>query len=364
MGALHINGQKTTGLNINLADGVFIDTDNVIVPQTTYTESSSWSYTATEDCCVYIDLVNKNGYGIDLLVDGLKFGSVYDDSKSIKVGHSVLMKAGQVLSLSASQYPSGATTKYAVYGIQQGTIEGKLQPVIYSLEEREIGVWTDGKPLYEKTLIGQITAGGDTDVDLSSLNIDNFILVNASAERINTNAGSIIYSYAGIDTNVNPSSPNLLRFNFKFYKQSKILKVTSYTVSTAEENVGNYIAVIQYTKTTDQPGAGTWTPDGAYAHHYSTDEKVVGTWIDGSTIYEITTDMGTAGVSIPAGASKDSNIPIGNIDKIIYSQAISQSGKYFPVIGAELGGSYVQMINMGSSNRNVRWFTIQYTKSS
>lgn len=104
--------------------------------------------------------------------------------------------------------------------------------------------------------------------------------------------------------------------------------------------------------------------NGAYAHYYSTEEKVVGTWLDGSTIYEITTDMGTAGVSVGANASVDSNIPIGNIDKIVYSMAISQSGKYFPVIGAEQGTTYIKMLNMSGSNRNVRWFTIQYTKSS
>ena len=47
--------------------------------------------------------------------------------------------------------------------------EGKdgFQPVIYSTEEREIGVWTDGKPLYQKSFTGTWNIGSawvDTNV--------------------------------------------------------------------------------------------------------------------------------------------------------------------------------------------------------
>ncbi|MBP3718189.1 MAG: hypothetical protein J6I58_01570, partial [Eubacterium sp.] len=53
------------------------------------------------------------------------------------------------------------------------------------------------------------------------------------------------------------------------------------------------IVTFQYTKTTDQPGSGTWTPEGQLAHHYFTSEKIVGTWIDGSTtVYERTINGG------------------------------------------------------------------------
>ena len=48
-----------------------------------------------------------------------------------------------------------------------------------------------------------------------------------------------------------------------------------------------------YTKTTDTAGSGQWTPQGVPAHHYSEDEQVVGTWIDGSTVYEKVIDLGT-----------------------------------------------------------------------
>ena len=51
------------------------------------------------------------------------------------------------------------------------------------------------------------------------------------------------------------------------------------------------IVNIWYTKDSDTPGSGEWTPSGVPTHHYSTDEQVVGTWIDGSTVYEKTFDV-------------------------------------------------------------------------
>ena len=64
--------------------------------------------------------------------------------------------------------------------------------------------------------------------------------------------------------------------------------LTIFVGSGQDVKTGASHITIQYTKTTDQPGSGTWTPQGVPAVHYSTDEQVVGTWTDGSTIYEKT----------------------------------------------------------------------------
>ena len=53
--------------------------------------------------------------------------------------------------------------------------EDQFQPVIYSLEEREIGVWTDGKPLYQKTYIYTPSAP----LSVASLSIDKIIDMRA-----------------------------------------------------------------------------------------------------------------------------------------------------------------------------------------
>ena len=108
----------------------------------------------------------------------------------------------------------------------------------------------------------------------------------------------------------------------------------------------------------------TGTDDKFQPVIYSLEEREIGVWTDGKPLYEITADLGASGVQVNSGASVDSTIPISDKETFVYSYGISQTGKNFPVIGAEAGTNYVKMINMGSSNRNVRYFTIRYTKST
>lgn len=96
---------------------------------------------------------------------------------------------------------------------------------------------------------------------------------------------------------------------------------------------------------------------------YSTEEHIVGKWIDGSDIYEVTTDLGESGVSVGGGTSADSNIPIGTIDFCIDAEGITPTKKAVNM-GAELGTTYVKMSNPASVQRNIRWFTVRYTKTS
>ena len=68
-----------------------------------------------------------------------------------------LYGASGIRELTQAQYdalPASKLTDGILYCIKDtGIVEGdKYAPVIYSLEEREIGVWTDGKPLYQKTI--------------------------------------------------------------------------------------------------------------------------------------------------------------------------------------------------------------------
>ena len=62
--------------------------------------------------------------------------------------------------------------------------------------------------------------------------------------------------------------------------------------------------------------------DAAEAQNtYSTTERVVGKWIDGSTIYEKTVDLGT----LPNVAPKTVNHGITNLDKVISIIAVGNS---------------------------------------
>ena len=153
--------------------------------------------------------------------------------------------------------------------------ENEFQPIIYSEEEREIGVWVDGKPLYEKTLV---------------TNTPTAVSNNAWAVIPWENEPANIDKLVNVElTGVTPNVWYQVRFS---YENSHICCAAETSSNFPESSVDTYV-VARYTKTTDQAGSGTWTPQGLPAVHYSTDERVVGTWIDGSTLYEKTLEVNT-----------------------------------------------------------------------
>ena len=159
-------------------------------------------------------------------------------------------------------------------------------PIIYSEEEREIGVWTDGRPLYRRTISGTVTVTSTSRnwyviLSTSQLsNVENVVPVVGSY-IVNTSDGQVFPIPTNTGVNVGQSVSCI-------YNSTAGLRFCLDGIST-----GNlpYSITIQYTKTTDQPGSGTYTPSGEKAHHYSTNEHIVGTWIDGSTIYERTVEI-------------------------------------------------------------------------
>jgi hypothetical protein len=350
MGALHINGQKTTGVNITLSEGVFMDANNTIKALTEF--KSSMSYEATEDCFVMIYIVF--GSNSMIKIDNKPVAN-YDGNGDFGISNTFYVKAGQTISVSGAS--ASYNSYYIVYGIQQGTIEGKLQPVIYSTEEREVGVWTDGKPLYEKTIINDnptyiqqigvyevITSVDMSDMDMVFL--DNTIAHNQGGSRFinDTRTDLTAFGYVSIRKNNNDI---YLAINTNVYTE--------------------FYYIIRYTKTTDQAGAGTWTPDGAYAHHYSTDEKVVGTWVDGSTLYEKTYDLGQD-VTIKYNEWTEVNATKPNgISKYINIFGTQDDGTGVVLTGANPANATFSNVRLSTrrfQDESVRWFTIQYIKTT
>lgn len=163
-----------------------------------------------------------------------------------------------------------------------GNIAGaNVQPVIYSTEEREIGVWTDGKPLYQKTYFVNNPARAAT-LNISDLSADVCLVADG---YIKITSGAVLALNEDDRMWTHLTNNNLLEW--------AILN-SNYTGS-------ELCATLQYTKTTDTAGSGTWTPQGVPAVHYSTDEHVVGTWIDGSTLYEKTLVIPKSSISSGSG---------------------------------------------------------------
>lgn len=149
-------------------------------------------------------------------------------------------------------------------------------PLIYSDEEREIGVWRDGKPLYQKTVQGTLTVSG-TDFTFSH-GISNLDEVIAAYGIFHLTNGQYMVM------NIASDLPHW-GFGMNAFDASNIY---GYIGSDLASLVSKIVVNIQYTKTTDTAGSGIWTTQGGYAYHYSTTEHVIGTWIDGKPIYEKT----------------------------------------------------------------------------
>jgi hypothetical protein len=168
-----------------------------------------------------------------------------------------------------------------------GGNDDRFQPVIYSEEEREIGVWVDGKPLYEKTIINSnpsYTQVGsiyecNTSVDFSG--VDYFMIVNATALNANSTRP------------VNNTRTDITAMGYVSVGKSTNVIYTAFNTDVYTK----LVFTLRYTKTTDTAGSGQWTPQGVPAHHYSENEQVVGTWIDGSTIYEKTFDLSSVSLT-------------------------------------------------------------------
>lgn len=140
-------------------------------------------------------------------------------------------------------------------------------PTIYSTEEREVGVWTDGKPIYQKTITG--------------LSFNTVLDGWANSGASLSNVDKIIKCECGQNVS------SMIEICFAKVENSVLYIWTTNRV-TYEFNIIN----ILYTKSTDTPGSGTWTPSGEIAQHYSTNEQIIGTWIDGNTFYRKVIDCG------------------------------------------------------------------------
>lgn len=100
------------------------------------------------------------------------------------------------------------------------------------------------------------------------------------------------------------------------------------------------------------------------AYHYSTTERVIGTWIDGSLVYEKT----YTNLRIDYGTSdswKSTGIPITDENIFIEGVAVDETGQCFPCdIGTLSGGTLLAMaLARGISLRTIDILIVRYTKS-
>lgn len=231
-----------------------------------------------------------------------------------------------------------------------------IQPVIYSDTEREVGVWRDGKPLYQRTIYYAGGSYGNVSFNHGIADIDMPVKIEGvAADNEMANTYQLI-----------PRSDNAN--NIIMATQVSRTQIT-YAVSQAfSSRVVNIYFTVWYTKTTDTPGSGTWTPSGVPAVHYSEDEQVVGTWIDGSTIYEKTWIFNSS-VTCASNSWSDTPISASGIASIIDGKVydVSNGGNLIALwgnVGISCDGTYIQILNTRNIAIGVKCMTLQYLKSS
>ena len=191
--------------------------------------------------------------------------------------------------MSLSQYEQLPDTKnsdnivralWDVESLGEMALVNIFTPSIYSTTERKIGVWTDNKPLYQK-----VVAIPNTSVINNSFtfahgiaNIDTPMIVFAFMHLPTTH-----YSFQiPVISNANEGISMRIDNQYIYF---------SGTNSFSANVDRTMYVIVQYTKTTDVAGSGSYTTEGVPTQHYSNNETVVGTWTNGKPLYERTIEF-------------------------------------------------------------------------
>ena len=143
----------------------------------------------------------------------------------------------------------------------------------YSTEEKEIGCWLDGKPLYKRTVVFNNPASDRVDhLSHGITNIDTIVRYEWAAYD---SVGTVISGFEGTASNWWSSMFNISKNDISY-------RIGSSWIMT------KLIVTLCYTKTTDIAGSGRFVPSGDKAQHYSFEEQVIGTWVNNKPLYQKT----------------------------------------------------------------------------
>ena len=350
MGQFILNGRNYSG--VTYANGCFIDTNNVIKAETSYT--GSFTYTASQDCYVLVGIASINSGVGTIAIDGVPFQVVYNTSgNALEEKYPIPLKKGQVLSVT-SGYDIW-TSKYIVYGIQEGspvTFLSEYASACYDTTEREVGCWVDGKPIYQISRAYNNTGGQTVRVSVADLNIDRVVETKLSSKNTPSNqVGSGYYINSG----------DYLRVYLDTGTNELVFDRGTYHAITSDGFV-----TILYTKTTDVAGSGKLTPTAMPTVHYSTSEQVIGTFL-GKTLYQRTWDI-TSGILVSYNGWTDTSIDSTNIENIVSVKATHPDGTCYEGIMADPTRQSHTVVGLqttrNGNDARVQYVTLQYTKSS
>jgi len=97
-------------------------------------------------------------------------------------------------------------------------------------------------------------------------------------------------------------------------------------------------------------------------HHYSTDEQVVGTWIDGSTVYEKVYEFSSTFTMANGNQWYNTSFSRGDIDLLIDIVGVQSSGSVYSGLIAGFDSGYISLLTYRYTDLNA--FILRYTKTA
>lgn len=243
-----------------------------------------------------------------------------------------------------------------------GTGDLLIQPVIYSDDERCIGVWRDGKPLYQKTISFD----------------DTMFQTDGSGKKITVtipDVESVKTSQVFIENNVLPltySQDSMYVTYWAIVNDTDTVDIVFRYSSEIGSNLHGFFigstAILQYTKTTDTAGTAAWVPTGATPIHYSLNEQVIGTWIDGKPLYQKVVEFTITN----SNTWTDYNHGISGIEKCVSMDCFAVYNDEIYTVGPKHNESFISgffgKTSVSVSSKNYSNYTarciLRYTKTT
>ena len=222
---------------------------------------------------------------------------------------------------------------------------------IYSFEERQVGVFADGKPLYQKTVsCGTLPNNTTKEIEHGISNIDDVANIFVIAKN----------PTSGVWQNV--PTVNTTNLNQQIQAWISGTKVHIRSAIDYSAYTSCYVT-IQYTKTTDVAGSGEYVPSGDKAVHYSTEEEVIGTFM-GDTLYRRVFDLGSD-LAILQNTFTTTSIDASSMETLVTAKAIHSTGVTVYNVMANINNGVIRLqADRNDNSIGARYIVLEYTKTS
>ena len=225
----------------------------------------------------------------------------------------------------------------------------------YSTEEQLTGKrWTDGKPIYQITITGTGNNSSENHYKIDNPINDLDVIANIDCTAKITSTVSAATEVPNMQMSNGSIVANYIQSENQFWLRQ---------TQTSGNSVYEYKLTIFYTKTTDTAASPVAPPKVEAMHVYSTEEKVVGTWIDDQKIYEKTWKIDNTTATSNWDVTNADFENIAFVVKATLYDTDSETPRSVPVKTRKLSSTSIRFYT-GDSWLSIDAYTIQYVKTT